>query len=313
MQGYLELNQGFFLHRIKKKFQNFQTAHLENRKGTKAQAFLYTLKTLLHQQSLTTTTSPATGPCASTTSLTNSKANGQKYLKNLKTFILQATPTNLDKVHFYNSDNLSLQEYVSKLPLKNDPENKTNAELKMEKIKEMIDDGATDLDIAEYNFNIYVSKYPGILRYRLLTAPKRNLEDPPTVIVLCGTTGTGKSYWAKEHYPHAYWKDKNQWFDNYQGESEVIIDEFYGWLPFDLTLRICDKYPLQVEVKGGSVQFQADTIIFTTNKDPKEWWAKCYFAAFKRRVTKWIIKNSLTSEETYTDYSLFNHMFPSYI
>lgn len=207
-----------------------------------------------------------------------------------------------------------MQNFVRTLKLsKADTTAKTSTELKMDNIKAMIDAGATDLEIAQANFNIYVSKYSGLQRYRLLIAPKRQLDKPPEVIILAGSTGTGKSYWAQQHFPNAYWKAKNLWFDNYQGEKEIIFDEFYGWLPFDLTLRICDKYPLQVEIKGGSTQFLAETIIFTTNKDPKQWWKECYFDAFKRRVTKWILKNSLTTEETFTDYINFNHMFPSWI
>lgn len=60
--------------------------------------------------------------------------------------------------------------------------------------------------------------------------------------------------------------DGNLWLDGYHGQKTIIFDEFYGWIKYDLLLRICDRYPLQLPIKGGFVQCQATTFVFTSNK-----------------------------------------------
>lgn len=53
-----------------------------------------------------------------------------------------------------------------------------------------------------------------------------------------------------------------------------MVDEFYGWFSWDFMLRLCDRYPLSVETKGGAVQFVAKKIIFTSNDHPRDWYKK---------------------------------------
>lgn len=64
----------------------------------------------------------------------------------------------------------------------------------------------------------------------------------------------------------------------------VVIDEFYGWIARDLMCRICDRYPLNIETKGGSVSFLAKKIIITSNVHPKDWWPKVGLGAMERRL-----------------------------
>lgn len=154
-------------------------------------------------------------------------------------------------------------------------------------MKEMIQQGCSDIDLANYNFNTWCSSYRALTAFRTLVSTKRNFK--PNVYVCQGPTGTGKSKWALEQFPNAYWKQRSQWWDGYQDHEDVIIDEFYGWLPFDLILRICDRYPLLVETKGGNVNFVAKNIVITTNSLPSSWWKNCYFPSFTRRVDQWHI------------------------
>lgn len=92
-----------------------------------------------------------------------------------------------------------------------------------------------------------------------------------------------------EFDPSAYWKPRGQWWDGYQGQKVVIIDEFFGWLPWDELLKVCDRYPLNVERKGSVSLFVAGTVIITTNKPPHQWYdgRKCPFRALERRVDEW--------------------------
>nr|ATP66720.1 Rep [Rodent circovirus] len=94
------------------------------------------------------------------------------------------------------------------------------------------------------------------------------------VIVYVGPPGCGKSRICLESAPNAYWKPRGKWWDGYDKHEDVILDDFYGWLPFDDLLRLLDRYPLRVETKGGTVNFVAKRIFITSNKFPHEWYSE---------------------------------------
>lgn len=175
----------------------------------------------------------------------------------------------------------------------------SNAEI-LQAIRQKLVDGSTSEEIADEYFDIWVRYYRAFERYQLIKTPPRT--DPVTVHVLQGPTGTGKSKWALENFEGAYWKQRSNWWCGYMGHKAVVIDEFYGWLPFDLLLRICDRYPMQVETKGGQVQFVATTIVITTNQCPSSWYRSSYFPAFQRRVSFWHVLPLLGEHETFIDY-----------
>nr|WQA30148.1 MAG: rep protein [Cressdnaviricota sp.] len=61
------------------------------------------------------------------------------------------------------------------------------------------------------------------------------------------------------------------WFDGYTGQKRVIFDDFRPWwCEFSWLLRLLDRYPIQVPVKGGFVNFIPEELIITTNKNPEE-------------------------------------------
>lgn len=103
--------------------------------------------------------------------------------------------------------------------------------------------------------------------YLKYTDPPRT--EKPYVIWLYGETGAGKSRVAQLIAPDAYWKDGTKWWDGYDRHQAVIIDDFRSthWT-LDYMLRLLDRYPCRVEVKGGSRQFVADVIIITSPYPP---------------------------------------------
>jgi len=162
-----------------------------------------------------------------------------------------------------------------------------NTEARLKQLKTMIEAKATDKDLADADFEMFIRYSKGLNHYRMITSEPRNHETE--VIVIQGPTGTGKSKYCMDNYPNAYWKQRSQWWDNYVEQDTVILDEFYAWLPYDTLLRLCDRYPLLVECKGGQVNFNSKTIVITTNSLPESWYKNVYFKAFIRRVTKWIV------------------------
>lgn len=167
--------------------------------------------------------------------------------------------------------------------------------------------GSSELSLADEDFSTWARNFRALERYRRLCTKPRNEEC--NVIVIQGPTGTGKSRYAMDTYPGAYWKQRGNWWDGYSSEEVVIIDEFYGWLPFDTLLRLCDRYPLLVESKGGQLQFVATTIVFTTNQVPEKWYKNMYMDSFYRRVNSWIIMPDIHNKLVYNSYDLAKDNF----
>ena len=168
-------------------------------------------------------------------------------------------------------------------------------------VKSLIDQGKDEGEIADIHFETWCRHWRAFERYRRLRSQPRNHEVQ--VHVVYGPTGTGKSRWAMDEFPGAYWKQRSNWWDGYEGQSTVVLDEFYGWLPYDTLLRICDRYPLLVESKGGQINFLATCIIITSNSIPSNWYKNVYFDSFIRRVTKWHFLPFWGSHATYNTYS----------
>lgn len=144
-------------------------------------------------------------------------------------------------------------------------------------MKADLDSGATLREISDDYTGLFLRYYKGIQLYQSLHHEHSN--EAKTVKCLWGPTGVGKTRYCWDTYPGAYWKARDpcrdiQYWDGYDGEDTIIIDEFYGWLPWDFLLRLCDRYPLRLGVRGSSVQCAAKTIVFTSNKHPRDWYPK---------------------------------------
>lgn len=134
-------------------------------------------------------------------------------------------------------------------------------------------------------------------KYLSYTESGRNWK--PFVVWLWGPTGAGKSRWAQDEYPEAYWKDATKWWDGYDGHDDVVLDEFRGsWWTLDYMLRLLDRYPFRVECKGSSRQFRARRICITCNRPPNLAYPNCGEAInqLTRRIDQCIELGILDSE-----------------
>lgn len=111
------------------------------------------------------------------------------------------------------------------------------------------------------------------------------------VIVHWGATGTGKTRSVFEFIKHdeIYVHPGEQWFDGYTGQSVALFDDFNG-SEFKLSylLKLLDRYPMKVPVKGGYVNWIPKHIFITSNKSPEEWYEHAYpehKRALMRRIT----------------------------
>jgi len=109
-------------------------------------------------------------------------------------------------------------------------------------------------------------------------------------LVFWGKTGTGKSRRAwDEAGMDAYCKDpRTKFWDGYQDEENVVIDEFRGGIDISHLLRWLDRYPVRVEIKGASKPLKAKKIWITSNICPTVWYPMLdeeTLSALMRRLT----------------------------
>lgn len=134
---------------------------------------------------------------------------------------------------------------------------------------------------------------------------KRDHNVPITVIWIHGESGTGKTFMAMKECKDPYiWRaSQGKWFDGYDGQKELILDDLR---PNDLNwttlLAILDRYPCKIEYKGGVREMLATTVYVTTLYSLKEFHEKVNTRhnepvfQLERRVTRQVHKLSTEVE-----------------
>ncbi|WP_445775551.1 hypothetical protein [Shewanella sp.] len=95
----------------------------------------------------------------------------------------------------------------------------------------------------------------------------------PDVVWLYGPTGTGKTRRAVEECGGDYWMSGRnlKWWEGYDAHENIIIDDFRkDFCTFHELLRILDRYPYRLEVKGTSRQLLAKKIFITSCFHPRD-------------------------------------------
>ncbi len=102
-------------------------------------------------------------------------------------------------------------------------------------------------------------------------------RKPPKVILIVGDTGRFKTKWFFDNCNHNSWwqspiSNGTTWMDGYKNQKWVLFDDFTGQLALDQFLRLADRYPIMVPVKGSHVEFNPEVVVFTSNRRPRDWY-----------------------------------------
>jgi len=133
-------------------------------------------------------------------------------------------------------------------------------------------------------------------------------------LVLWGPSGTGKSKLAYElmeaQNEQFYAKVPfNTWWDGYEGEANVLIDEYAGQWPLDYLLVVLDRYRVRAEIKGTTWPLSATTFIITSNLHPTDWYPTAreeHKAALMRRCNN-IVHSDDMAAQAQTYFNTINH------
>ncbi len=132
--------------------------------------------------------------------------------------------------------------------------------------------------------------YRAVIAMKAAVAPVQN--GMPVVKVIVGGTGSGKTHLAMMEAseatdvtgdtvgPHEVFhmmsptgKNVIPWLDGYTGQDHVVIEDLgVGQINFRILLRMLDKWPNKMQIKGGTVEFSPKKIWITTNIHPKKWY-----------------------------------------
>lgn len=185
-------------------------------------------------------------------------------------------------------------------------------------LKDVINECKTIGDVMDNYPHVYCAYRNGLKDiYNRKILKEIPLYTPVDVYVYVGPTGTGKTRKAIEENAGKYYKlscsGNSLWFDGYDGQEVLIIDEFYGWIKWNYLLQLLDVYPVTLPIKGGFVEKQWKKVIITSNKGVHEWYPNVKdISALQRRIKEVIVFGNQTNskQELFSNDFIFDDEVP---
>lgn len=151
-------------------------------------------------------------------------------------------------------------------------------------VAELVRSGVSLVEVAEEVPGMFVRYSKGLTLLKMILMKDRT--EMPAVTWLWGPSGSGKSRYAVDLGFSFYIKDGTPWWDGYDGQKCIIIDDFDGKWPFRDFLRLLDRYPYQGQFKGGYVKINSPLIYITCEFPPDEIWKGTELKQVLRRIQR---------------------------
>jgi len=124
--------------------------------------------------------------------------------------------------------------------------------------------------VAERYFGAFCRYPKAIEKYVFMQKAKLAKKEREAVYVkyVYGPTGTGKTKGAYEElgYEETFKIcGKMDWWDGYEGEKNLLIDEYSNNVSCNHLLNLLDRYPLRLAIKGSHTYAQWTKVIITSN------------------------------------------------
>lgn len=161
--------------------------------------------------------------------------------------------------------------------------------------------------------------FPSVfVRYHRGLAALEFHEPPPLdrgstrVYCIWGPPGVGKSRLAARMYgEQSFWLSdvgSQVWFDGYEGQPVLVIDDLYGTIKYTFMLKLLDRYRLRLQKKGGHGWANWTHVVILANSKPIDWYPDLFnndklctpYRALRRRIER-VINIDVELPEEYFD------------
>lgn len=139
----------------------------------------------------------------------------------------------------------------------------------IKEITDLIKNGEITMDDIMWDYPDMYLRYHKAFE-KMFNSKMKPRTAEPEVYWFWGKAGKGKTRRAVErHLDSHYIKDNTIWWDGYNQQEAIIIDDFEDDIPFRVLLRMLDRYQYQGQIKGGYVQVNSKYIYITSEFPPE--------------------------------------------
>lgn len=191
-------------------------------------------------------------------------------------------------------------------------------------IGRMIQQNTSLTEIAQLHPDMYIKYSKGFKELQRVSHKPRDFKS--IVTILYGDSNTGKTQYVQQFakdnnlqvytYTNTHKANTSIFFDGYENQDILLLDEFSGYLPQSFYKQLLDKYAFELPIKGGSKQFTSKYIFIISNKSPQLWYpnaTKQDTIAIWRRydsIKQYTINNNIINIEDQTDYYKSQYLTP---